>query len=312
MNKLLILARKAKKFAMELQSRALPDLEIIASDDPHCSGDHIRSANIILGQPDLVAGVLNQAERLKWVQSSFAGIEPFCEPGVRTDYILTGVKEIFSPLMSEYVFAYILALERHLFQVREQQRQCIWKAIPYRNLDDVTLGICGLGSIGQHIARTAAHFRMRVLGMRRSPRETPCVERVFGPSEVNLFVKELDYLVVVLPHTPQTRHFIDGAVLSHMKTSAVLISVGRGATVAEGDLIDALRSGSLRAAVLDVFENEPLPPENPLWSLENVYITPHQSATTIPTYIADIFAENYKRFLGKQTLKYVIDLKRGY
>ena len=312
MNKLLILEQNAQEYAGELQNRALPALEIVTSNDANCREDHIRSANIILGQPDLVAGLLHQAEQLEWVQSSFAGIEPFCSPGLRTDYHLTGVKGIFGPLMSEYVFAYILALERHLFQMRENQRHCLWESLPYRSLAGVTIGICGLGSIGQHIARTAAHFQMRVLGLRRSPRTTACVEQVFGPSEVNLFVREVDYLVVVLPSTPQTRHFIDGSVLSHMKESAVLISVGRGATVSENDLARALRAGSLRSAVIDVFESEPLPPASPLWKLGNAYVTPHHSAVTFTKDIVGIFSENYKRFIENKPLKYIIDLKRGY
>lgn len=312
MNKLLIISNNAEQYAIELGKRDLPELEISICDGTACSESLIREANIILGQPALVAGVLERAENLEWVQSSFAGIEPLCHPGLRTDYTLTGVKGVFGPLMSEYVFAYILALERNLFAIRANQKQKTWREIPYRSLAGLTIGLCGLGSIGRHIASTAAHFNMRVLGLSRSAAQTPSVEMVFGPSEINAFVSQLDYLVVVLPNTASTKGIISDAVIRNLRRSAVLINVGRGTAVDESALAEALREGRLRAAVLDVFHTEPLPEDSPFWQLENAYVTPHNSAFTFPKDIIDIFCDNYRRYRSGEPLKFKVDFDRGY
>jgi len=312
MNRLLIIAQNADQYAKELAGRALPDLVITASDGSDLTDATIRQANIILGAPVLAAQLLAKAERLEWVQSSFAGIEPFCVPGLRKDYILTGVKDVFGPLMSEYVFGYILTLERNILLARHNQQQRLWQSLPYRSLAGLTIGICGLGSIGRHIASTAAHFQMRVLGLSHSAARTPHVELTYAPARISEFAQQLDYMVVVIPSTPSTYKMISAEVISQLPDSAVLINVGRGATVDQDALVEALRAGRLRGAVLDVFEAEPLPADSPLWGLENAYITPHNSAFTFAKDIADIFCANYERFCSKQPLKYVVDFEHGY
>jgi len=312
MNRLLIIAKNADQYARALEGRSLPDLDISTSDGSNLAGSTLRQANIILGAPSLVADRLAQAENLQWVQSSFAGIEPFFASGLRRDYILTGVKDVFGPLMSEYVFGYVLSLERNIFPARNHQKQQLWKSIPYRSLAGLTIGICGLGSIGRHIASTAAHFQMRVLGLSRSATQTPQVALTYEPSRINEFAQQLDYMVVALPHTPATKKMISAEVISHLPDSAVLINVGRGATVDQDALVAALRAGRLRGAVLDVFETEPLPAESPFWQLENAYITPHNSALSFPKDVADVFCSNYQRFCSKEPLQDVVDFKRGY
>ena len=312
MNYLLILAENAKEFEKELKTRNLQNLEIMSSDGTNCSDSLIRKADIILGQPNLVAKILDKAENLKWLQSSFAGVEILCEPDKRTDYTLTGVKDIFGPLISEYVFAYILALERNLFQTRNNQFNSIWKNIPYRSLERVKIGICGLGSIGQHLAKTSSFFNMKVSGLKRSFSDVDYVEKVYTLSNINSFVTDLDYLVITLPCTPETKYLIDKSILSKMKQSAVLINVGRGSVIVEEDLIETLQNRKLRAAVLDVFEHEPLSANSPLWKMENTIITPHNSATTFPIDIANIFENNYLNFTTNKPLNYIIDFERGY
>ena len=312
MNKLLILDIDPEAYASEVVQRGLRDLNVIPCADISKTQDILSDVNIILGQPRRIVKALESTPNVAWVQSTFAGIEPFCQPGIRTDYILTGVKNVFGPLMREFVFAYIFALERSLFETFENQRAARWKPIPYRSIAGLTLGVCGLGSIGCRIAETASHFGMRVFGLNRSADPVEQVERVYGCSELHEFVSELDYLVIALPHTSDTHHLIDGAVFSNMKDTAVLINVGRGSTVQEEDLIASLQNGSIRAAVLDVFEQEPLPETSPLWKMDNVIITPHNSAFSFPSQIVDIFQENYLRFVENLPLKYVIDLAREY
>lgn len=312
MNRLLILSDKSQEYAEELRSHELEELDIYLANDVDIDPALLAEIDIILGRPDLTVKILDHTKKLRWIQSSFAGIEPFCDSGIPNACVLTGAKDIFGPHMSEYVFAYILALERYLFQMRQNQFSTSWKKIPYRSLSELTIGICGLGSIGKHLATTAAHFGMTVLGLSRSGAKTPNVKRSYPASDILEFVSDLDYLVCVLPNTDETRHMVNEQVIQAMKPSAVLINVGRGATVDEQAVSKALQAGQLRAVVLDVFEEEPLDSSSPLWGLKNAYITPHTSATTFPGDIINIFCENYQRYRQGQPLKCIIDLDRGY
>ncbi len=312
MNHLLVITADADDYCQLLREYDLPDLEIVSCFHGDKAQEAIRSSNIVLGEPTMVANILQKAKCLEWVQSTFAGVEALCVDGLRRDYILTGVKGIFGPLMSEYVFAYILAMERHLFETKENQNAKAWVDIPYRSLKGLTLGICGLGSIGKQLAQTARHFGMRVVAFKRTPDKIPYVERVYTGSSFGKFLGLLDYLVLVLPHTPDTTGLINSEALKKMKSSAVLINVGRGNAIVEADLIHALKNRLIRGAVLDVFEEEPLSSDSALWDLPNVFITPHNSALSFPRDILQIFYKNYQRFLEKKPLYYVIDFERGY
>ena len=311
-NKLLIVDRDVDQYVSAVKKQHLSSLDLFTAAGPEDALPHIAEVNIILGRPDFVADLLPLAKRLAWVQSTFAGVEALCAPGLRRDYLLTGVKNVFGPLMSEYVFAYVLAIERNLFETRRQQETVRWQKLAYRSLEGLTMGIAGLGDIGGHIAQTAALFGMRVWGLKRTRGDDPRVEQVFLPSQLRHFLSVLDYLVLVLPDTAQSRHFIDRDAIKMMKASAVLINVGRGASVDEAALIDALQRNRLKGAVLDVFDAEPLAPSSPLWTLPNVLITPHNAAHSFPGQIAAIFCTNYRRFLEDKPLLYGVDIQRGY
>lgn len=312
MNKLLVLSDNAEEYKSFLLEKNLPDLAISVALNSEEAQPFLSQTNIILGNPELVAPVINHAPKLEWVQSVFAGIEPFCKAGQRTDYLLTGVKDIFGPLMSEYVFSYILANERKVFEARNYQEQKKWKRLPYRSLSDLTIGVCGLGSIGQKIAETAAHFRMRVLGLSRTAKYFSSVDKVYSPSEICELAEQVDYLVVVLPNTVKTQCMINQEVLQALGSESILINVGRGSVVDEQALIKAIDNKTISGAVLDVFHTEPLPSDSPLWTFDNVFITAHNSAVTFPKDIASLFSLNYQLFNKKRPLKYVIDFYRGY
>ena len=314
MNNLLVLTSDADDYCKLLEEQKLSDLKFISSKGGDDAKEKIRNSNIVLGEPGLVAAVLHEAKCLQWVQSTFAGIELLCVEGLRRDYILTGVKDVYGPVISEYVFAYILALERHLFETRENQKLKDWTIIPYRRLKDLTFGVCGFGSIGKHLAQIAAQFGMQVIAYKRTPDDSdlPFMKRVYTGSSFGEFLGLLDYLVVVLPNTPETTDLIDYHVLKQMKPSAVLINVGRGNAIIESDLVRALNEQVIRTAVLDVFKEEPLPKESDLWELHNAMITPHNSGFGFPKDIIQVFFDNYQRFLNNQSLQYVIDFERGY
>ena len=311
-NRLLILAQNSARYYELIKGFDLNDLELIFCNSIEETKKHIEHCNIILGEPTLIAPILEGAKKLQWVQSTFAGVEPLIGPAKRTDYVLTGVKGIFGPLMSEYVFAYMLALERHIFEVYENQKKRVWKKIPYKSLYGKLIGICGLGSIGRHIAQTAKHFEMKVWGYKRSFEEVHAVDRIFTARDFTEFLSNPDYIVLSLPSTPETLHLIDYDAFRAMKRSAILISIGRGNVVSESSLARALEEKLLRGAVLDVFEEEPLPEASPLWALPNVLITPHNSGFSFPENVVKIFAENYRRFVEKKPLKHIVDFSRGY
>ena len=260
----------------------------------------------------MIRDVIDAAGRLEWVQSAWAGVDALCSPGLRRDYVLTGVKDVFGPLMAEYVVAYLFGLERRVFTMWDNQRQRRWQKLRYRHSRDITVGFIGLGSIGRHIAKAVRHFGVRVTGLSRSGAACADVDEVYGAERVAEFLAEPDYVVMSLPETSLTQSFMDAAKLRMMKPGAVLMNVGRGSAIVEDDLVEALQSGAIGGAVLDVFETEPLPEDSPLWSLPNVLVTPHYSALSFPEDISAIFVDNYHRFTRNEPLRHVVDFEAGY
>jgi phosphoglycerate dehydrogenase-like enzyme len=311
-NKLLILATDADKYLSIIENADLESLEVMATDDVEQARLLVEGCNIMLGAPLLVADVLEACQQLEWVQSSWAGVDQLCKPGLRRDYVLTGAKGIFGAPLSEYVMTYLFALERQLFTMRDNQLKYCWRPLPYRPASEIKLGIIGLGSIGRHLAGIAASYGIQVTGLSRSGESNADVRTTYTPADLAVFLEQLDYVVLTLPDTASTRHFINTDTLKMMKASAVLINVGRGSVINEADLIEALGNGVIAGAVLDVFEKEPLDENSPLWSLPNVYITPHTAATSFPEEIAAIFIENYQRFLNQQSLLHQVDFELGY
>ena len=312
MNKLLILSQDAPRYQPLVEAAELPRLEVFYATDIEAASGMARDCNIFLAEPGLASTILETAGRLEWLQSAWAGVDRLCQPGLRRDYVLTGLKGIFDRPISEYVVTYLFALERQIFALRANQMKKRWRPRSYRPASDITLGVIGLGSIGKHVARTARRFGVRVIGLNRSGKPCSEVEKVYTADNLAEFLDKLDYLVVILPDTPETRHFVNEDLLMMMKSSSVLINVGRGSVVNEHDLIKALEGGEIDAAVLDVFETEPLPGDSPLWSMPNVYITPHVAAISFPEHVVGVFKENYHRYLQHKPLLHLIDFERGY
>lgn len=314
MHHALVLAPDAAEYKPLLQAALLPELTLYWADSVAAAQPYLAQCDIVLGQPALVASVLAQMPQLKWVQATFAGVDALCRPELRQDYQLTNVKGIFGPLMSEYVFAYILGLERHVWQARNLQQQNQWHPEPlaYRSLQGLHIGIAGLGSIGQQLVATAKHFGMRVSGLNTQGQAISGVDHVYAQDQLEKFLPDLDYVVLVLPATPATQHLFNAKTLKLLKPQAVLINVGRGSLVEEQALIAALQAQTLRAAVLDVFAHEPLAPASPLWQMPQVYITPHIAAHSFTDQIASIFIQNYQHFRQNQPLCYAVDIAKGY
>ncbi len=201
MNRLLILAEDADKYTTLVKAAGLPHLKIVAATGREDALKLILECNIVLGEPLLIREVLAAAKHLDWVQSSWAGVERLCRPELRHDYFLTGVKDIFGPLITEYVITYLFALERQIFEMREEQSKGEWKPGTYRLAKDITLGIAGLGSIGKHLAKVAGAFGLRVIGLNRSGDACEEVEKVFTEENLAGF-----FFRTGLPGTHFARH----------------------------------------------------------------------------------------------------------
>lgn len=303
MPKLILLSRDADEYRALIEKARLPDLEFVNE-----SGQ----ADIALGEPKAIRDALPQLPRLRWAQAIYAGVEPLVGTGQRQDYILTNARGVFGELMSEYVFGYMLFLEKRMLERIAAQQSRQWQRSESGILRGKILGLLGVGSIGAHLAGTAKHFGMTVRGFTRRSESSPQVDRYYHGDELLNFAEGLDYLVGVLPRTQDTNKIVDEALLGALPSQAVFINVGRGNAVDEPALTRALNEGRLAAAVLDVFEQEPLPSDHPFWSTPNLYMTYHTSAISYPEDITKLFIENYHLYLQGKPLNHVVDFENGY
>ena len=303
MPRLIILCRDADEYRKRIENARLPDLEIVA--------EHAQ-ADIVLGEPKSIRDALPGLSQVKWIQAIYAGVEPLMDPAQRRDYVLTNARCVFGELMSEYVFGYLLFLEKKMLERIRTQQAREWRRTESGILRGKTLGLLGVGSIGAHLAGTAKHFGMNVRGFTRLSEASKQVDRYYHGNELLKFAEGLDYLVSVLPRTRDTDKIVDEELLNALPDHAVFINVGRGNAVDEPALVKALHEGRIAAAVLDVFEQEPVPKEHPFWSTPNLYMTYHTSAISYPEDITRLFVENYQLYIQGKPLKYGVDFERGY
>ncbi len=263
-----------------------------------------------------VAAFLDKATKVRWYHSLGAGVEnlvglpAFRERGI----VLTNNSGAMDIPIGEHVIAMLLAAAKRFYLYRDQQRQGIWKEHGQRELHGSTLVVFGLGSIGAEAARLAAALGMRVIGVRRSSTPVPGVERIVPPDQLADAVAEADYLAVCAPLTHATRGAVSREVIARMKPTAWIVNIARGAIVDEAALVDALQAGLIGGAALDALTVEPLPRESPLWSLDNVIITPHSSNSSpnVRQRTLALVTENVGRFDRGEPLLNVVNLEAGY
>jgi phosphoglycerate dehydrogenase-like enzyme len=242
---------------------------------------------------------------------------------VASALVLTNARELHGPVVAEHVIALIFALAKKIPQAARLQQKRIWGQDAIwndgprpRELAGATLGLIGLGSIGRTAARMAASLGMRVIAVREHPEKgkPEGVSEVFAPVQLNDVLSQSDYVVMAVPLTEATRGLMNAERLSAMRPDAYLINVGRGPQVDEVALADALRSRRIAGAALDVFVQEPLPPESPLWEIENLMITPHTAGLTEKLWQRHyaLFSENLRRYLAREPLLAIIDKQKGY
>ncbi|HEX6988877.1 MAG TPA: D-2-hydroxyacid dehydrogenase [Bacillota bacterium] len=260
------------------------------------------------------AEVFAEARGLRWVQSTTAGVDRLLHPAlVDSDVIVTNVRGMHADTIGDHVLMGMLALARNLPRLVHQQAARRWAPVPVAELSGDTLGIIGLGAIGQAVARRGAACGMRVIGTRRRAGTVAGVDEVFGPEGREQVLRRSRWVVLACPLTAETRGLIGPRELGWME-GGFLINIGRGALVQEPALIAALEDGRLAGAFLDVFDEEPLPETSPLWRLPNVLITPHIGGgqRDYAGRAVEIFVDNLARYRQGSPLRNLVDKQAGY
>jgi phosphoglycerate dehydrogenase-like enzyme len=261
------------------------------------------------------------APKLRWVQGSMAGAgEVAQKAGLgETDVVVTTASGIYSGPLAEFVLMAMLQHAKDLDRLRRDRAEKVWRQGITGTLERKTLCVVGTGSIGRAIAVRARPFGMRVVGVKRTVREDDeawqYADELYATTDLRTALGEADYVAVTLPGTPETRRLLDAEAIAAMKQGAYFANVGRGAVVDEAALVEALESGHLSGAALDVFEIEPLPEESPLWRLDNVIVSAH-TTDVVPDLInsaqTDLFCENLRRYLADEALLNVLDKRLLY
>jgi phosphoglycerate dehydrogenase-like enzyme len=267
---------------------------------------------------ELLRAVLPKAPTARWVHSRSVGVESILFPGLAESGVtLTNGRGVFSPSLAEWVIAAVLFFAKDLRRLVKSQEAGKWDPFPPDMVQGHWMGILGYGDIGRAVARHARCLGMRVRALRRNvaaPPGDPAPDEMLPPERLTDLMALSDDVVVTTPLTPETRGLIGEREIRAMKSTGVLINVGRGAVVQEAPLVAALRSRAIRGAALDVFETEPLPAGHPFFTLDNLLLSPH-SADQVPGWLdgaMDGFLDNLNRFLAGQPLQNVVDPRRGY
>jgi phosphoglycerate dehydrogenase-like enzyme len=258
------------------------------------------------------------APNLKWIQLTSAGADRLLNSGfIQQGVTVTTVSGLHATPIGEFVIQSILMIAKRAPQyIRSQQRR-EWARFMPRELYGATVGIVGIGNIGMEVGRLAKVFGCRVIATKRSAtssESTPYADEILPPSELPRLLAESDYVVLSMPLTPETRGMIGEKELRAMKPTAALVNIARGPVVVEDALLRALRENWIVAAALDVFDQEPLPPDSPFWDMENVIVSPHISGGTeiYNVRAVDIFCDNLRRRLAGEPLRNIVDPARGY
>jgi glyoxylate/hydroxypyruvate reductase A len=302
---------------------------------PRYPGDHFPPIQRSLVQSEEWAHLLSEAEvmldvdqpstsqflgrvpHLRWVQSSSSGIGEWVKRLglVQAPITVTNAAGMHARPLAEFVVFAMLYFARSWPRMAAEQRAHHWERCAIETLESKTLGIIGLGLVGRMVAALAKPLGMRVIGTRRTRTEVDAgVDHVFASDRTRDVLAQSDYVALCVPHTPETVGLIGAEAFAAMQPGAVLINIARGSVVDEPALIDALRSGHLGGAALDVVSHEPLAPESPLWDMPNVILTPHSMSTacTENEWLVELFCDNLRRYLAGEPLRNEFNKERGY
>jgi D-2-hydroxyacid dehydrogenase (NADP+) len=282
-----------------------PELTIDIADHHSKVGPYIAKADALLTfAPMLSPKVLQDAGRLKWVQALGTGVDNLTDQdALRKDVIVTNIHGIHGPPVSEAALGAMLALARDLPRAIRLQDEKKWFRFPAQLLHNKTVGIFGVGVIAEALAPKCKAFGMRVVGISSAPRPAPGFDAMHSREELLKVAGDFDFLVLLTPLTEKTRNSVNADVFAAMKPTSFLINLARGGVVDEPALVEALKSKRIGGAALDVFSQEPLPPDHPFWSMHNVIITTHQGGfcDVYVDFALPVIEKNMEQFLKGDT-----------
>ena len=281
--------------------------------DEQPPGDLVPRVEMLAGWKP--GGLLGRMPKLRWVQAMTAGVEAWLDaPGLRDEVVLCCARGSHRHSMSENILGALFHLTKPYMAVALDQKDSRWTRRQSTLLAGQTLGILGLGALGQELARKAAALEMRVIGTRRTPAPVPQVAQVYATAQTDEVLRQADFVVLLMPATAETDNFINAPRLQAMKPSAWLLNFARGSLVVDEDLIAAVKNRTIAGAVLDVFREEPLPQAHPFWTTENILVLPHIGGGHAGrgAVVAEIFAENARRYLAGEPFATAVDRARGY
>ena len=292
-----------------------PNIQVFSSDLEHAH-EYIDKVDILVpwGYMDIRPLYL-QAQNLKWIHALSAGVENLIFPEIQDgSTILTNSKGIHGIPVSEHVFALMLAFTRGLNLLVRQQAIKKWRRVSTDEIHEKTIGIVGLGSIGREIAKRAKGLGLDVVATKREMTTEIFVDKLYTPDQLEEMLSICDFVVVALPLIDETKELIRLQHFQAMKRTAYFFNISRGAVICQSDMITALEQGLIQGAGLDVFEQEPLTDDSPLWEMPNVIITPHIAALS-PYYLdraIKLFIDNLARFTQGKEMLNIIDKQKGY
>jgi len=260
-------------------------------------------------------GLLAKMPRLRWIQALTAGVEGWIAlPDLRPDIALTCARGTHRVQMPENILGALFHLTKPYAQATLDQRDRRWTRRISEPLAGKTLGVLGLGEIGRQLAKKAEALELRVIGTRRSPQQVPHVDRIYPPEATDEVLAQSDFVLLLLPLTPETEEIMNAWRFKAMRSTAYLLNFGRGALVVDDDLVEAVRSKTIAGAVLDVYRKEPLPADHAFWVTEGITVLPHIGGLDVhrDEIVAALFADNMGRFLAGEALVALVDRSRGY
>ncbi|HLX85200.1 MAG TPA: D-2-hydroxyacid dehydrogenase [Terriglobales bacterium] len=298
------------------------ELEIVHLPDNQRIDDEIVDSDVLMAwsiRPERIAA----ARKLRWIHSPAAAVNQLMFPEiVDSEIVVTNAREVHGPVVAEHVIALIFALAKKIPQSAILQhkhiwgQQILWDEQPLiREVAGATLGMVGLGSIGRAVVKSAKALGMRVIAVREHPEKgSEGADQVVPPAQIDEVFRQADYIVLAAPVTATTTAIANARRIALMKTTSCLINVGRGPLVDEPALMQALVDKKIGGSALDVFPQEPLPADSPLWSVPNLLLTPHTAALTDKLWDRHykLFSDNVRRYLAGQTLLAVVDKRKGY
>src|SRR6516164_4652962 len=298
---------------------ALPELEVIVAEDMAQAERAIVTAESAFGT--IPPALLRRAARLRWLQAPAAAPPAgyYYPELIGHPVQITNFREIYNDHIGAHVMAFVLAFARGLQHYIPQQPRREWSRLPQNagvvHLPEATALVVGVGGIGSEVARLCAAFGMRVIGVDERRREAPPgVSELHRADELDALLPAADFVILTVPHTPETEGFMNRARFQEMKKTAFFINIGRGMTTRLDDLAAALEAGEIAGAGLDVFEQEPPPPGHPLWTMRGVLLTPHTAGygPYLDERRYDIILDNCRRFLASQPLRNLVDKARWF